>query len=121
MTHNTDIVVDFIARTDDPNIWKMVLVEQGPWKGDSELELRRIQDRLYGCIDAAIDGKLAEQFPETIGKLVLIQLDCYDLPEIEIRDLFKDFSKNVFSIPGYKSALAKSQFVIGIDFEINFE
>ena len=68
MSKERDTVVNFVSRTDDPNEWRMVLVEQGPWNGGSERELRRIQDRLYGCLDAAIDGQLAEQFPETRGK-----------------------------------------------------
>jgi hypothetical protein len=114
-------VVDFVARTDDPQKWRMVLVEQGPWEGGSEDELRRIQDRLYGCLDAAIDGQLAEQFPETHGKIIVIQMDCYDVPKAKVKDFFDNFSEGVLSIQDYRDALSKSQFVSGMEFEVNFD
>ena len=52
-----EITVDFIAK--DP--WQMVLVEEGPWE-DVPAHLAKLQHRLYSCLDAAIDGQLAEQF-----------------------------------------------------------
>lgn len=114
-------LVDFVARTDSPEEWRMVLVEQGPWLSDENDELRRIQDRLYGCVDAVLDGKLAEQFPETLGKHIVIQLDCYGLPRVDVENFFKAFSNGVFSLPDYKKALMSSSFAKRISFEVNFQ
>ena len=55
--------VDFVARGETEGEWKMVLVEQGPWSGSIEDALQRIQKRLYDCLDAALDGQLAEKYP----------------------------------------------------------
>ena len=89
----------------------MVLVENGPWRGPMDLYLRKLQERLYGCVDAALDGQLAERFPESAGKSVVIQLDCYDLPKDEVQAFFTAFAEGVFSIADYRVALAESRFV----------
>ena len=98
----------------------MVLVEEGPWS-DVDAELRRLQSRLYGCLDAALDGGLAAKFPETKGKSVLIRLDGYNLPSLEIREFFERFSHGVIKLPEYAKALTKREHVASIDFELNLE
>ena len=100
----------------------MVLVEEGPWQEDEiETNLRRIQDRLYGCLDAALDGKLAELYPESAGKPILIRIDAYNVPQIELREFFDSFSGNVLRIPDYSSSLANSSVVSNISFDLNVE
>jgi len=99
----------------------MVLVEEGPWTGSIDDQLRRVQERLYGCVDAALDGQLAEKFPESSGKRIIIQLDCYNLPKAEVDEFFDRFSKGVFAVPDYRNALKKSQLVEGISFEVTFD
>ena len=98
----------------------MVLVEEGDWS-DIDARLRLLQQRMYGCIDAAIDGQLADKFPETKGKLIVVSVDFYDAPEEEVSEFFERFSKNVFLIPSYKDGLRLSRFVKDIVFEANFE
>lgn len=90
-------VVDFVAKDNRQDRWKMVLVEEGPWLNSVEDQLRRIQDRLYGCLDAALDGELARRFPESTGKSIVVQLDCYNLPTEEVSEFFRRFSNNVFA------------------------
>ena len=121
MNNKQKTVVDFIARGDTPDQWKMVLVEQGPWSGSVNDHLRRIQDRLYGCIDAALDGKLAAIFPESHGKNVVLQLDCYNVPRAVVEDFFDRFSAVVFTTDDYRKALECSEFVRNMKFEINFD
>ncbi|SRR5258706_3648827 len=121
MREDQSAVVDFIARGTDPEEWIMVLVEQGPWTGSVEEQLRRIQNRLYGCIDAALDGQLAGKFPETLGKKIVVQLDCYDLPESEVSEFFHRFSKGVLKTTHYRSALNSSTFVKDVAFKIYFD
>ena len=122
MKYKTSTVVDFVAKSDDPSIWLMILVEQGPWeRNEISDELSRIQNRLYDSVDAAIDGQLATKFPETFGKIIQVQLDGYNLPEIEISEFFKSFSENIFKIQDYSLALENSKHVSGIKFELNLE
>ena len=100
----------------------MVLVEEGPWPpSETEANLRRLQERLYDCVDAAIDGQLAERFPESNGGLVTVRLDGYDLPYVEVRELFERFSSSILHVPDYASALGRSSFVSGIKFQLNLE
>jgi hypothetical protein len=113
--------VDFIARGASSDEWKMILVESGPWSGAIASHLRDLQERLYGCIDAALDGHLAEKFPESTGKDVVVQVDCHNLPKIEVSEFFERFTGGVFLVADYKNALAKSRFVRKFSFEITFD
>jgi hypothetical protein len=118
----TDITIDFVARETDGSRFSMVLVEEGPWESVSvEAELRRVQSRLYGCLDAAIDGQLAEKFPESRGKPVTIRVDFYNVPEVPVREFFQRFSSGVLDAPSYREALATTEFVRGVSFEASFE
>ena len=114
-------IVDFVARGEAEDEWKMVLVEQGPWTGLIDDQLKRLQERLYGTIDAALEGQLAEQFPESKGKKLIVQLDAYNVPRAEVSEFFDRFSGGVLSTPDYRQALKNNLFVKGITFELNFE
>jgi len=114
-------VVDFVARGKCPDEWQMVLVEEGPWTEPTEVALRRIQNRLYGAIDGAVQGKLAEQFPESRGKKIVIQLDCYNGPSRELAAFFDRFSSGVLEIEEYKKALECNPFVSGFAFRASFQ
>ena len=113
--------VDFVAKSPSANEWKLVLVEAGPWAEPVADHLRRIQGRLYGCLDAAIDGQLAEEFPETKGRRIVIRLDCYDVPRSEVGTFFRAFSQGVLAQVDYREALENSPFVESFGFEINFD
>jgi hypothetical protein len=121
MSNDRVTIVDFVAKGDVPDEWKVVLVEEGPWVGPIEVQLRRVQDRLYGSIDAALDGQLAEKFPESRGKKIVIQLDSYNLPRAEVTEFFDTFSKAVLSTADYRRALQSNAFVKDISFRLNFE
>ena len=121
MTSTNTVTVDFIARGTTPDEWRMVLVEGGPWKGAIEDHLRVLQDRLYGCIDAPLAGDLAEKFPESRGKRLLIQGDCYDVPREEVNSFFEKFSAGVFETADYRGVATKSAYVRGIEFAITFD
>ena len=110
-----EITVDFIAE----NPWQMVLVEEGPWQ-DVPASLSALQERLYSCLDAAIDGQLAEQFPESHGQPITLRVDCYGVPRAEAEEFFSRFSSNALQLPDYKTGLATSPYVSGIQFAINF-
>lgn len=119
MNADTDVtVIDFIARTDDPGVWKIVLVEEGPWR-DVTAELQRVQNRLYDCIDGALDGQLAAKFPEADGKTIILQLDGYNLPEDAVQTFWNAFSSGVMQEPDYAQALQISSHVKAFAFELN--
>ena len=116
------VTIDVVTQSADRSTWRLVLVEQGPWSADEvEVNLRRLQDRLYGCLDAALDGRIAERFPESAGHRLVVRLDAYNVPEQAVREFFERFSGQVLQVADYKTSLASTSFVSGIDFELNVE
>jgi len=114
-----DFTVDFVARGDTVDEWRMVLVEEGPWPPPFDDEMRRLQTRLYDCIDAALDGQLAAKFPETQGKRVVIQLDGYRLPIDEVKSFFGRFAAGALASDQYRKALVSCPYVTAVSFELN--
>ncbi len=120
MANERSTLVDFVVKESDAE-WKLVLVEEGPWEGPIEIRLSRIQDRLYGCLDAVLDGKLYEQFPDSKDKKIVIQLDCYNAPAAEVSDFFDRFSNGVLTTTDYRKALKGNKYVRDIQFAITFD
>jgi hypothetical protein len=118
--HNT-FVVDFVARGNSADEWRLVLVEQGPWQGSSDVQLHRLQNRLYECIDAALDGQVAAKFPSSLGKRLIIQVDGYGLPDNEASAFFARFTEGVIETDDYKAAMSNNRFVATIEFELNLK
>ncbi len=121
MTEFAETTVDFVARGASPHEWRLVLVEQGPWKEPYEEHLRTLQNRLYGCIDAVLEGKVAEKYPESERARIVIQIDGYDLPDGVVRDFFGRFSNGVFSFGDYKAAMEQSLFASAIEFALSLK
>lgn len=120
MTGTNEVLVDFVVHDDSTNEWRLVLVEEGPWLTPDDNELRRIQERLYGCVDAILDGHLAGAFPATLGKSVVVQLDCYGLPRWVVEEFFGRFSAGVFLHDDYRLAIDSKRYVDAISFAIDF-
>lgn len=114
-------LVDFVARGITPNEWRIVLVEEGPWRDGIEGQLRRVQNRLYDCIDLALDGQLANKYPESRGSNVIIQVDFYNIEDSAVGGFLTRFKSGVFSSGDYKDATKNNSFVKNIDFEFNFD
>lgn len=113
------VTIDYVSRAPALFQWRMVLVEEGPWP-DSAIEnnLLRIQDRLYACIDAALDGNLARQFPDSMGRQLVIHLDCYNVPGIAMRTFFERFTQGIRTLPDYKNAFGHNEFIRDLSFEL---
>jgi hypothetical protein len=87
------VKIDLVTQRPD-GAFVMVLVEQGPWEESDILQqLRRLQDRLYDCVEIAIDGHLSQRFPDAVGKPIWIRLDCYETPDEPVRSFFERFEK----------------------------
>jgi hypothetical protein len=119
MHERSDFLVDFVARGSTPDEWRMVLVEEGPWTPPFDDELRRIQTRLYECVDAALDGQIASKFPESRGKRLVVQLDGYQLPNKEVDSFFRRFAAAALAVEDYRRALASCPYVSEVAFELN--
>jgi len=113
------VTVDFIAFDDEQDACLMVLVEQGPWNGPVDDHLRALQERVYGCLDAALDGQLAEQFPKAANKQVIIRIDCYDVPQAEVDEFIERFSEGIRELPDYSPE--SSPWVRSFMFQVNHD
>ena len=121
MNNARTTIVNLVVRGDSRNAWKLVLIEEGPWTGPVEDQLRRIQDRLYDCIEAALGGRVAEHFPESMGARFVLQLNCHDTAHAEVKAFFTRFASGILELEAYRQALRESRFVEAIDFAISFE
>ena len=97
----------------------MVLVEEGPWDGPIDEHLRALQDRLFGCLEAALDGQVAEQFPKAANKRVIVRVDCYDVPRSDVDEFMERFSEGVLKLPDYSTEA--SPWVKSFGFEVNHD
>jgi hypothetical protein len=103
-----DVTIDFVAFDPELDGWLLVLVEPGPWT-DATVEARLValQDRLYGCLEAALDGQIAERFPEAADAKIIVRADCYDCYG-EARDdvdaFIQRFSAGLRDLPDFSPA-----------------
>ena|ERR1700722_12733453 len=95
----------------------LVAVETGDGSTDS---LRRLQERLHDYVDIAVDGFLAQKYPESRGKSVVIRLDCYDMPRETCEQFFFRFAEFVHSSREIQAAIAEHGHIKDIDFEFNW-
>lgn len=114
--------MDFVAIDAGKDACPLVLVEPGPWIDTAIADrLRALQDRLYGCLEAALDRKVAERFPESVGKKIVVRVDCYDCHGIarEVDAFIQHFSAAVREMPDYSASSSKwvRSFEIAIDFD----
>src|SRR5713226_1754799 len=111
------LTIDLVTERPSDGAFILILVEEGPWKaGETQVQLRRIQDRLYDCVDAAVDGHLAAKYPDSHGRPVVIQLDCYDTPDRPVREFMKRFASSIANSEEVQGDLAAQGFVASIGF-----
>jgi hypothetical protein len=113
------VTIDFVAFDDERDACLLVLVEQGPWSRPVEEHLSALQDRLYGCLEAALDGQIAERFPKAADRNIILQVDCYGVPRDDVDEFMERFSAGVREMPDYSPA--SSPWVRSFDFEVNHE
>lgn len=111
--------IDLITEQENGN-FVLVAVEQGPWATDEiTSELSRLQDRLYDFIDVAVDGHLADKYPDSSGKTITIRLDCYNTPEEHVTGFFRRFVSTVNCSEEISEAIERQGFVAKLEFELN--
>ena len=89
------------------------------WSGDEADNLRRVQDRIYTCVDAAIDGGLAAAMPETSGAPVELRLDVLDAPLDLLTRLVQAVSSHVGTDSSYQSEIRESEHLQSLDFAVS--
>jgi hypothetical protein len=114
------VKIDVVTEHPETGVFALILVETGPWKaGTEDGELRRIQGRLYDCVDVAVDGHLAATYPKSRGRPVRIQLDTYDIAEGLVRPFFDRFADHVNTWAEVQQAIQAKRNVTSLTFEYN--
>jgi hypothetical protein len=75
-------VVDLITFDRASDTVVLVMRERRPWGADRE-QIMQIQEKLNRYMGYVLDGFLAEQYPQYMGKAVQIRLDCAEAPHGE--------------------------------------
>jgi hypothetical protein len=114
------VKIDLVTENPQTGIFSLVLVEVGPWEsGTAAQQLRRLQERLYDCIDAAVDGQVAGRFPASRGRPIRIQLDTYDIPASIIRPHFETFAAHIATWDEVQRKIRTHRHVQSLEFEYN--
>ena len=72
------VSVNFVTYDPQRDEFVLYFVDDGPWpqsEGDWHRHLRSLQDKILAAVDASVDGGLAKQYANSIGKKVRIQVD----------------------------------------------
>ncbi|MBB2974950.1 hypothetical protein FHX49_000491 [Microbacterium endophyticum] len=77
--------IDLVAQDAD-GTYLLVMVESRPWGSDAA-QATQLQNKINTYAGYALDGLLAEHYPETVGQPVAIRLHCVDTPTGEFADI----------------------------------
>ena len=72
-------VIDVIAYDGPRDEVALIMLEPRPWDG-SELRLFQLQEKINAYLSFALDGEMAEAYPQFAPKSVRLQLDCAAMP-----------------------------------------
>ena len=75
-------VIDLITLDKASDVVVLVMTERRRW-GTVPEQLKQIEEKLNRYMGYVLDGFLAEQYPQYLGKAVQIRLDCLEEPHGE--------------------------------------
>ena len=114
------VKIDLVTRHASGDTFSLILVEEGPWpEHDLSRELHRVQDRLNDLVDAVLQGVVAQRFPETHGRHIVIRLDGYGLPEAPVGEFCSRFAGHVQTSSDIRDACGSSAFAASLRFEFS--
>ena len=76
-------VIDVIAEDANTGEVTLIMLEPRPWDG-SEVRLFQLQEKINAYLSFALDGEMAESFPQFDGKKIRVQLDCVGMPPNDV-------------------------------------
>ena len=76
-------VIDLIADDSNSGEVALIMLEERPWDG-SELRLFQLQEKINAYLSFALDGEMAEAYPQFAARKIRLQLDCAGLPGSDV-------------------------------------
>lgn len=73
-------LIDLIAQDPASNEIVLGMTEPRPWDG-SDRRIYELQEKVNAYLSFALDGEMAENFPQFATKTVRLQLDCVEEPD----------------------------------------
>lgn len=106
-----NVKIDLITHNADKSEFALYLIENNPFK-DEYSRLSQIQDRIYDVIDIVLDGQLASDYPDSMGKAVKIVVDCKkDCPFGKVENLVSSLNVVISSDGEYLNDIINSNFI----------
>jgi len=106
--------VELVTHDEEHQEYVVYLVEdREPPKQNAALvsHLKRIQDRLFDCIDTVVKGQFAKQFPLSHGKRIRIQIDSPIHYSVEVADLICAVRQFIATDLTYLQAIQSSPYL----------
>ncbi len=76
-------VIDLIAHDSKTGEVVLIMLEERPWDG-SEHRLFQLQEKINAYLAFALDGEMAEAYPQFDGRKLRLQLDCVGMPGSDV-------------------------------------
>lgn len=73
-------VIDIAAHDAATDEVALIMTEPRAWDGSDE-RLFQLQEKVNAYLSFALDGEMAEAYPNFVGKRLRLQLDCADAPD----------------------------------------
>jgi hypothetical protein len=99
-------VIDLLAHDPETDQVALVIVEKRPWDG-SDLQLFQFQEKLNTYLSFALDGEMAEAYPQFAQKRIRLQLECLENPDARLMK-FIEVVREQISFQGIDFALKVS-------------
>jgi hypothetical protein len=76
-------VIDIVAGDGKTGEAVLIMLEPRPWDG-SERRLFQLQEKINAYLSFALDGEMAEAYPELLSKPLRLQIDCVGMPDATV-------------------------------------
>jgi hypothetical protein len=76
-------IVDLVVHKPKTDEWELIIVETNDEKPTTE-RLRQLQEKINNYVAYALDGQMAEENPNSVGRPVGIRLDYYCEPDDDL-------------------------------------
>lgn len=73
-------VIDVIGQDEESGATILIMREHRPWTGSNE-HLFQLQEKVNAYLSFALDGEMAEAYPDRVDRPIRIQLDCVTPPD----------------------------------------
>jgi hypothetical protein len=71
--------IDLVTERSDGS-FVLVMVETRPWDG-SKQRIRELQAKIQSYVSFALDGAMAREYPDSVGRPVIVRLDTVSIPD----------------------------------------